>query len=69
MEPGFMLDVTRGAYLQAAWVEGRPEASMWTGLKVKGRRRIPVRTFQCEACGYLESYAPMVGNAGVSLGE
>jgi hypothetical protein len=28
MEPGFMLDVTRGAYLQAAWIEGRPEASM-----------------------------------------
>jgi dienelactone hydrolase len=41
----------------SARVEGRPEASIWTGLKIKGKRRIPVRTFRCEACGYLESYA------------
>jgi len=60
MESGFLLDVARGAYLQATWVEGRPEAAIWSGLKIKGKRRIPVRTFRCEQCGYLESYAAIL---------
>ena len=57
MEPGFVLDQTYGANTQSAWVEGPPETSFWTGLKLKGRERIPVRTFRCPSCGYLESYA------------
>ena len=40
------------------WVEGAPEAKRWTGLNLKDRRVLPVRTFRCERCGYLEFYAP-----------
>jgi hypothetical protein len=57
MEPGFVLDQTYGANIQSAWVEGEPERSFWTGVKLRGRERIPVSTYRCPRCGYLESYA------------
>ena len=58
MEPGFMID--RGDHHSKevqTWVEGQPERSFWLGLKTKGREQLPVRTYRCERCGYLESYA------------
>lgn len=39
------------------WVEGMPERSFWSGLKVAGRERIPVVTYRCRNCGILQSYA------------
>jgi hypothetical protein len=57
MEPGFVLDQTYGAMAQSDWVAGKPERSFWTGLTVKGRERLPVTTYRCPKCGYLESYA------------
>jgi hypothetical protein len=64
MEQGFIPD--RGqAYIDrrnpymylATWVAGTPERSFWLGITTRGRAEIPVRTFRCTACGYLESYA------------
>ena len=58
MEPGFVLD--RGHANSSntqKWVEGDPERSFWQGLKTKGRDQHSVRTYRCERCGYLESYA------------
>lgn len=58
MEPGFLLD--RGHHHQAGtqeWVGGEPERSFWTGIKMKGKEKYPVRTFRCKRCGYLEAYA------------
>ena len=59
MEAGFMLD--RGHYgvpqATAEWVEGAPEASIWTGIKTKGREHYRVVTYRCEGCGRLDSYA------------
>jgi len=57
MDAGYVLDVTHGAMAQSSWVEGEPERSFWTGLKVKGHQRLPVLTYRCTGCGYLESYA------------
>lgn len=57
MEPGFLLDNTHGGKTQSAWIEGEAVKSFWTGLDVKGRQKIPVATFRCPQCGYLESYA------------
>lgn len=56
-EEGFVLDQTYGANLQATWVEGPPTRSVWSGVRMKGRKRVPVVTFRCVHCGYLESYA------------
>ncbi len=58
MEPGFVLDYTHGAMTQSSWVEGEPEPSFWTGIKIKGHQKLAVTTFRCPKCGYLESYAP-----------
>lgn len=58
MEIGLVVD--RGHYSLpevANWVEGMPERSLWSGLKTKGRESYPVRSYRCEACGYLEFYA------------
>ena len=60
MEEGFLLDVTHSRYRhyrQSTWVQGRPEPSFWTGLKLKGRTQRHVITLRCSLCGYLESYA------------
>jgi predicted RNA-binding Zn-ribbon protein involved in translation (DUF1610 family) len=58
MEEGFLLD--KGDYnapSQQEWAEGAPEPSFWTGLKLKGKEKLPVTTFRCPNCGLLQSYA------------
>jgi hypothetical protein len=60
MEPGFILDRApgAGAKLQAKWVEGPPTPSFWAGrVKLEGREPVPITTFRCSGCGYLESFA------------
>jgi predicted nucleic-acid-binding Zn-ribbon protein len=57
MEEGFTLDHTHGANLQASWVEGQPRKSFWTGVKLSGTTQMPITTYRCDRCGYLESYA------------
>ena len=56
MDEGFILDNSYGARLQSEWVRGIPDLSRWTGVKLKGKEHLPVTTFRCQACGYLESY-------------
>jgi hypothetical protein len=58
MEEGFILDNSHAARLQSEWVQGLPEESWFGGVKLKGRLHLPVTTFRCPNCGYLESYAP-----------
>jgi hypothetical protein len=57
MDEGFIADRIEGGHQVPQWVEGAPEKSFWTGLKIKGRSTFPVRTFRCRHCGFLESYA------------
>jgi hypothetical protein len=57
MHPGFFLDTPYGTYATTDWIEGPPERSIWLGLKLKGRQRLPVTVYRCERCGFLESYA------------
>jgi hypothetical protein len=61
MEVGAL--VTRHSWLnfhRTEWMEGLPEWAFFTGLKIGGRARHPVRTDRCRECGYLESYAKKV---------
>ena len=60
MEAGFVLDRAQGAVAQSSWVDGTPTPSIWTGLKLKGHQLVPVTTYRCTKCGYLESYAASV---------
>ncbi|WP_294337066.1 PF20097 family protein [uncultured Sphingomonas sp.] len=57
MEEGFLLDESYGTRGPADWVEGSPEKSIWTGVKLGDRMRLPIETWRCGRCGYLESYA------------
>ena len=57
MEPGYIVDEGYGTYGTGKWVEGAPERSIWTGLKLRGKAKKDVTTYRCRRCGYLESYA------------
>jgi hypothetical protein len=60
MEQGFILDLAHGNYYQIAsrWAAGVPQKSWFTGTKpVPKDTVIPVGTFRCVTCGFLESYA------------
>ena len=57
MDEGFIVDDTYGGRVQSQWAEGKPQRSIWTGLKLAKDAKHPVTTFRCEQCGYLESYA------------
>ena len=57
MEQGFVLDMTYGALSVSQWVRGAPEKSFWTQTKAPTASRIPIGTFRCANCGFLESYA------------
>ena len=60
MERGFVADKAHYSVPETQkWVEGIPERSFWSGLKTKDRDVVPVSTWRCERCGYLESYAKM----------
>jgi hypothetical protein len=56
MTEGFVLDHTQGGYKQSTWVEGPAEKSVWVGLKLKGRKKIPMTSYRCERCGLVENY-------------
>ena len=58
MNPGFLLPYSKYDQSHAThWVEGVPQKSMWTGISVRKKVVIPVVTFRCSSCGFLESYA------------
>lgn len=48
---------SNGARALGQWIEGRPARSIWTGLKTKGMKMLPVTAYRCDRCGYLENYA------------
>ena len=54
---GFVPDNTNAGFAQQSWVPGEPERSFWTGIKMTKDQIVPVITFRCPSCGYLESYA------------
>jgi hypothetical protein len=57
MQEGYILDTTYGGRLQSSWIEGKPEKSIWTGLKVMKKRKYHITVYRCENCGFLKLYA------------
>jgi rubredoxin len=56
MATGFVLDSSHPAILVSRWVAGLPQKSWLTGIKLP-TEPLPITTFRCSSCGYLESYA------------
>jgi hypothetical protein len=58
MESGWVPDNAHSGLQRQNWSPGEPQPSFWTSLKVEKKDVvIPVTTFRCPKCGYLESYA------------
>ena len=57
MSEGFVIDQTYGGAAVPGWVEGSPQRSVWTGVKLVGKPRVDIATWRCGRCGYLEQYA------------
>ena len=58
MLQGFIVDRAQGGSRRVSnWVEGAPERSFWHGTDVPVEKCIPIGTFRCSTCGFLESYA------------
>ena len=57
MVEGFILDLTYGGQMVPRWLKGRPEKSVWTGVKARGKECRSVETYRCDGCGLLRSYA------------
>ena len=59
MEKGYVAELTYGAVLQSAWTLGEPVPRRFVGgIKWERNGNVPIVTFRCTSCGYLESYAP-----------
>lgn len=57
MKEGFLVDTSHQAMRVGHWAEGAPDYRFAFFLKMRGRRKLPIRSFRCTKCGYLESYA------------
>jgi hypothetical protein len=58
LEGGFLLEHNSSMNAQVSWVEGPPEKSFWSGLKLGGRRRLQVYAWRCPRCAQVRLYAP-----------
>jgi len=58
MAPGFIPDKIDKMHAKLpAWRAGEAKKAFWTGVTSETETLIPIRTFRCVKCGYLESYA------------
>ena len=57
---GFLLDSAHKAVKVGHWAEGAPEYWVLRILKMRGRRKLPIQSWRCTKCGFLESYARAV---------
>jgi hypothetical protein len=57
MVQGFLLDLIHPSAARVEhWAEGPPRRSFWWGTRAADKT-LPVGTFRCATCGFLESYA------------
>jgi hypothetical protein len=57
MIQGFVPDYTQGAALVLAWHQDQPKRSFWRSTKAPFLDGIPIGSFRCQKCGFLEFYA------------
>jgi len=57
MEQGYVVDYNLAAPMQSKWIPGEPDTSFWSANTIDKKKLVPVSTFRCINCGYLESYA------------
>ena len=58
MSSGFIPNRAPDVVYGSLWVEGEPKPG-FSGIKVSQELSLPIVTYRCAACGFLESYANM----------
>ena len=56
MIEGLVADRTQETHIKQIWVKGKPEESLFFGLKTSNREAYFVQAFRCANCSYLEFY-------------
>ena len=56
MVQGYVMDFTPFGLRVSHWNAGIPKKASWVGI-VDSPSQIPIGTFRCQSCGFLESYA------------
>ena len=56
LEVGYVIEELSAYQATEVWVEGEPESTR-RGWKLEGRRKLPVTSYRCVACGQLEFFA------------
>jgi hypothetical protein len=57
MSQGFVIDRGYSWNYVGTWQAGAPRKSFWSGVRELKGGQLPVDTWRCDRCGYLESYA------------
>ncbi len=56
MAEGFIPSEKHGMPALSGWIAGAPKKGWWGDVKLPGKP-IPIATFRCNRCGFLEHYA------------
>lgn len=56
MAEGFIATEKSSMPTVSSWIEGAPRKGWWGNVKTPGTP-IPIATWRCSRCGYLENYA------------
>lgn len=56
MVQGYVEDRADSQVFTSHWISGLPVKEILSGIKSKSKR-IPIGTFRCRSCGFLEFYA------------
>ena len=57
MAQGFLFEIDGQLRKVDTWVEGAPQKAWIWSVKIPADKCVPVGTFRCSACGFLESFA------------
>lgn len=60
MDAGHVLVSTQNGWVNASWVEGEAEKTLFYGFKVKGKKKLDMISYRCPKCGWLVWFAPDV---------
>lgn len=56
-EIGIVPDFSAEGIFEAVWFRGEPKKSKWFGYKLKRKEGMPITTYRCTRCGFLEFFA------------
>jgi hypothetical protein len=54
MKRGFVLDNSYVGQFVSLWAEGAPVKTIWGITKLPDEKLMPIGTYRCAACGFLE---------------